>query len=76
MEVLDALPWKVRVTIRIDHIMSDILSGFLQENGPFSWKPGTFLPVANPWSWHKLANIIWYDIYFLEAHVANRQPQG
>ncbi|KAF2162034.1 hypothetical protein M409DRAFT_27414 [Zasmidium cellare ATCC 36951] len=34
-------------------------NGFLQENGPISWRPGVFDPVPNPWSWHKLANVIW-----------------
>ncbi|GKT47746.1 putative serine esterase [Colletotrichum spaethianum] len=33
----------------------------LQENGPISWKPGTYAPVRNPWSWHRLANVVWVD---------------
>ncbi|KAK2029187.1 serine carboxypeptidase [Colletotrichum zoysiae] len=33
----------------------------LQENGPISWKPGTRAPVRNPWSWHRLANVVWVD---------------
>ncbi|KAK2017573.1 serine carboxypeptidase [Colletotrichum eremochloae] len=33
----------------------------LQENGPISWKPGTHAPVRNPWSWHRLANVVWVD---------------
>ncbi|TQN69432.1 Carboxypeptidase cpdS, partial [Colletotrichum shisoi] len=33
----------------------------LQENGPISWKPGTYAPVRNPWSWHHLANVVWVD---------------
>lgn len=33
----------------------------LQENGPFLWQPGTFAPVANPWSWHRLTNVVWVD---------------
>ncbi|KAK2053892.1 serine carboxypeptidase [Colletotrichum caudatum] len=33
----------------------------LQENGPISWKPGTRTPVRNPWSWHRLANVVWVD---------------
>ncbi|KAL0932196.1 carboxypeptidase [Colletotrichum truncatum] len=33
----------------------------LQENGPVSWKPGTYAPVRNPWSWHRLSNVIWVD---------------
>ncbi|KAF5663629.1 serine-type carboxypeptidase [Fusarium heterosporum] len=37
------------------------LEGFLQENGPFSWKYGTYKPVPNAWSWHKLANVIWVE---------------
>ncbi|KAG5921771.1 hypothetical protein E4U42_005714 [Claviceps africana] len=35
--------------------------GFLQENGPFVWRPGTKEPVANPWSWHHLTNIVWIE---------------
>ncbi|KAG5984861.1 hypothetical protein E4U55_002788 [Claviceps digitariae] len=37
------------------------LLGFLQENGPFVWRPGTPAPVANPWSWHHLTNIVWIE---------------
>ncbi|KAG6015227.1 hypothetical protein E4U54_003945 [Claviceps lovelessii] len=37
------------------------LLGFLQENGPFVWRPGTKAPVANPWSWHHLTNIVWIE---------------
>ncbi|KAF9869308.1 carboxypeptidase [Colletotrichum karsti] len=33
----------------------------LQENGPISWKPGTYAPVRNPWSWHRLSNVVWVD---------------
>ncbi|ODA77305.1 hypothetical protein RJ55_06932 [Drechmeria coniospora] len=37
------------------------LLGFLQENGPFLWKPGTRKPVKNPWSWHELTNVVWIE---------------
>ncbi|KAH8785603.1 Alpha/Beta hydrolase protein [Diaporthe sp. PMI_573] len=37
------------------------LEGFLQENGPFLWQYGTYKPVANPWSWHKLTNVVWVE---------------
>ncbi|KAK1835437.1 carboxypeptidase [Podospora conica] len=37
------------------------LLGLLQENGPFLWQPGTFKPVANPWSWHTLTNIVYIE---------------
>ena len=33
----------------------------MQENGPFLWQPGTFSPVQNPWSWHRLTNVVWVD---------------
>ncbi|KAF0320266.1 carboxypeptidase [Colletotrichum asianum] len=33
----------------------------LQENGPISWKPGTFGPVQNSWSWHRLSNVVWIE---------------
>ncbi|PHH61268.1 hypothetical protein CDD81_646 [Ophiocordyceps australis] len=37
------------------------LLGLLQENGPFLWNPGTEKPVSNPWSWHKLTNVVWVE---------------
>ena len=33
----------------------------MQENGPFLWQYGTYKPVANPWSWHKLTNVVWVE---------------
>ncbi|KAF6832363.1 carboxypeptidase [Colletotrichum plurivorum] len=33
----------------------------LQENGPISWKPGAYAPIRNPWSWHRLTNVVWVD---------------
>ena len=41
------------------------LKGFLQENGPISWIPGTAEPVRNPWSWTNLTDVVWVE-----------QPQG
>lgn len=35
------------------------MEGFMQENGPWSWKYGTYRPTPNAYSWHKLANVIW-----------------
>lgn len=37
------------------------LLGFLQENGPFLWQPGTLKPQPNPWSWHLLTNVVWVE---------------
>ncbi|KAK4065444.1 hypothetical protein Trihar35433_7564 [Trichoderma harzianum] len=37
------------------------LTALLQENGPFSWQPGTLKPMRNPWSWHLLTNVVWID---------------
>jgi carboxypeptidase D len=37
------------------------LEGFLQENGPFLWNYGTFRPVANPWGWNLLSNVLWVE---------------
>lgn len=37
------------------------LEGFLQENGRFTWQPGTYLPVENPYSWVNLTNVLWVD---------------
>lgn len=33
----------------------------MQENGPFLWQYGTFKPVENPYSWHKLTNVLWVE---------------
>ncbi|KAH6643429.1 serine carboxypeptidase [Truncatella angustata] len=33
----------------------------LEENGPFTWQPGTYKPQLNPWSWHHLSNVLWID---------------
>ena len=35
--------------------------GLLQENGPFLWQYGTLRPVSNPYSWHKLTNVVWVE---------------
>lgn len=37
------------------------LFGFLHEQGPVNWRPGTFAPVHNPWGWNRLTNVIWVD---------------
>ncbi|EFX04019.1 serine carboxypeptidase [Grosmannia clavigera kw1407] len=37
------------------------LEGLLQENGPFIWQYGTYLPVQNTWSWNKLSNIVYIE---------------
>ncbi|KAF3482053.1 carboxypeptidase cpdS [Arthroderma uncinatum] len=37
------------------------LEGLLQENGPFSWQYGTLYPVANPWAWNNLTNMVWVE---------------
>ncbi|KAF2646446.1 serine carboxypeptidase-like protein [Massarina eburnea CBS 473.64] len=37
------------------------LSGLLTENGPFTWEAGTLAPVANPYSWTNLTNMIWIE---------------
>ncbi|PKK49372.1 hypothetical protein CI102_5999 [Trichoderma harzianum] len=37
------------------------LVALLQENGPFSWQPGTLKPKRNPWSWHLLTNVVWIE---------------
>ncbi|KAH8646601.1 Alpha/Beta hydrolase protein [Tricladium varicosporioides] len=36
------------------------LDGLFQENGPFLWQSGTF-PVANPYSWTNLTNVVYID---------------
>ncbi|KAF6835125.1 carboxypeptidase [Colletotrichum musicola] len=33
----------------------------LSENGPMLWQPGTFKPIKNKWSWHRLTNVVWVD---------------
>ncbi|CCG82284.1 Carboxypeptidase cpdS [Taphrina deformans PYCC 5710] len=37
------------------------LEGLLQENGPFIWQYGTYLPVPNPYSWTNLTNMVWVE---------------
>ncbi|KAK3934538.1 serine carboxypeptidase [Diplogelasinospora grovesii] len=37
------------------------LLGLLQENGPVSWGAGTYKPVRNNFSWHRLTNVVWVD---------------
>lgn len=37
------------------------LSGFMTENGPALWQDGTLAPIKNPYSWHKLTNMIWIE---------------
>ncbi|KAJ4374799.1 hypothetical protein N0V83_001876 [Neocucurbitaria cava] len=37
------------------------LSGFLTENGPFTWEAGTLAPVQNPYSWNNLTNVLWVE---------------
>lgn len=37
------------------------LEGVLQENGPFIWQYGTLKPVANPWTWNNLTNVVYVD---------------
>ncbi|KAL0933374.1 carboxypeptidase [Colletotrichum truncatum] len=33
----------------------------LSENGPMLWQPGTFKPIKNKWSWHRITNVVWID---------------
>ncbi|KAJ5492674.1 Serine-type carboxypeptidase F [Penicillium diatomitis] len=37
------------------------MEGFLQENGRFTWLPGTYAPVENQYSWVNLTNMLWVD---------------
>ncbi|KAH8662359.1 serine carboxypeptidase 1, partial [Xylariales sp. PMI_506] len=37
------------------------MSALLEENGPFTWMPGTYAPQLNPWGWNHLSNIVWID---------------
>ena len=37
------------------------MSGLFEENGPVTWMPGSYKPVRNSWSWHKLSNVVWVD---------------
>lgn len=37
------------------------LEGFLQENGPISWNWGQAEPTPHPFSWTKLANVVWVE---------------
>jgi carboxypeptidase D len=33
----------------------------LQGNGPFIWRPGTYKPIPNPYSWTNLTNMVYVD---------------
>ena len=35
--------------------------GLFDENGPILWQPGTWKPVRNYWSWHRLTNVVYID---------------
>ena len=37
------------------------MSGFLTENGPFTWEAGTLAPVQNAYSWTNLTNMLWVE---------------
>ncbi|KAJ5553742.1 Peptidase S10 serine carboxypeptidase [Penicillium frequentans] len=37
------------------------MQGFLQENGRFTWLPGTYEPMINQYSWVNLTNMLWVD---------------
>ena len=37
------------------------MSGFLTENGPFTWESGTLAPVQNPYTWVNLTNMLWVE---------------
>ncbi|KAJ7601105.1 Alpha/Beta hydrolase protein [Mycena floridula] len=37
------------------------LEGFLQENGPISWIPGTAQPIQNDHSWTNLSSVLWVE---------------
>jgi Serine carboxypeptidase len=36
------------------------LQAFIKENGRFTWQPGTFAPVENPYAWTNVTNMLWY----------------
>ncbi|WVO14452.1 hypothetical protein L204_102086 [Cryptococcus depauperatus] len=37
------------------------LIGFFQENGRWTWQPGTLEPIENPYSWVNLTNMLWVE---------------
>ncbi|KAL0948943.1 hypothetical protein HGRIS_009048 [Hohenbuehelia grisea] len=37
------------------------LEGFSQENGPFTWAPGTAKPTQNDFSWTNLSSVLWVE---------------
>ncbi|KAF2171475.1 hypothetical protein M409DRAFT_63731 [Zasmidium cellare ATCC 36951] len=37
------------------------LGGFISENGPFTWLPGTYKPVRNAYDWRNLTNVLWAE---------------
>ncbi|KAI6709595.1 hypothetical protein JHW43_007865 [Diplocarpon mali] len=37
------------------------LEGLLQDNGPFIWRPGTYKPIRNMFSWTNLTNVVYVE---------------
>lgn len=37
------------------------LEAFFQENGRFTWQPGTYAPVRNQYAWSNLSNILFIE---------------
>ncbi|EPQ61415.1 hypothetical protein GLOTRDRAFT_30246 [Gloeophyllum trabeum ATCC 11539] len=37
------------------------LEGFLEENGPVSFQPGTSAPVQNPYAWTTVSDVVWIE---------------
>jgi len=37
------------------------LEGLFQENGPVTWRSGTFAPVPNEFAWTNLTNMLWVE---------------
>ena len=33
----------------------------MEENGPFLWQPGTYLPTQNPYAWTNLTNMLYVE---------------
>lgn len=48
------------------------MQGFLQENGRFTWQPGTYEPVINEYSWVNLTNMLWLVISEIHIHVTDK----
>ncbi|GJJ15865.1 hypothetical protein Clacol_010143 [Clathrus columnatus] len=63
---ISSSPNETRKLPNIQHLsatlgLTAVPAGLLEENGPFSWSPGTAAPVVNEYSWTNLSSVLWIE---------------